>query len=103
MTRFDRKSPAYFSPRQFSLFELQGGWEQELKEWSGSIGGGLGTQRVDPSKPWQNAYHVEGRFGRRWTNGNAVALSLGISTSAASSAVGAYRYRTAGLSSSLAW
>jgi tetratricopeptide (TPR) repeat protein len=100
---FDQKGVGYFSPSRFTIYEAQGGWEREEGEWTGSLDGGLGLQQVDPSKPWQNAYHTEAQIAHRWTNGNSVAFSAGISTSAAASAVGAFRYRTAGLSAKLAW
>lgn len=103
MMRFAEKRPGYFSPTQFSLYEAQSGWERESGFWTGSIGGGLGVQKVDPSKPWQSAYHAELRVQRSWPNGNSIALSSGLSTSAASSAVGAFKYRTAALSAGLAW
>jgi tetratricopeptide (TPR) repeat protein len=102
-TRYADTRPGYFSPSQFSLYEVQGGWLREYAEWSGSIGAGLGTQQLDPSKPWQSAYHGEGRLARRWANGNTVALSAGINTNASASVVGAYRFRTAGLSATLVW
>jgi tetratricopeptide (TPR) repeat protein len=101
--QFDVKAGGYFSPRRFSLYELQGGWEHENEQWAGGIGAGLGTQSIDPALPWQDEYHVDGRIARRWKNGNQVALTGEISTSAASSAVGAYRYRTLGVSAKIVW
>ena len=95
----------YFSPRHFSLYEAQGGWDHDATGWTTSIGGGVGPQQVDTGKPWQAEYHVEGRLGRLWKNGNSVALTGGISTSAASSAasssVGAFHYSTMGVVATL--
>ena len=101
--RFAATRPGYFSPGRFSLYELQGGWERENERWAGSLGGGYGTQSIDPAKPWQDEYHADARIAARWKNGNTVALTGEISTSAASSVVGAYRYRTVGLSATLVW
>ena len=93
----------YFSPGHFLLYEAQGGWEHDAATWSGSIGGGLGSQKIDTGKPWQSEYHAEGRIGRRWKSGNSVALTGGLSTSAASSAVGAFHYSTLGVNATIAW
>ncbi|MEO8564054.1 MAG: tetratricopeptide repeat protein [bacterium] len=101
--RFAETRPGYFSPSRFSLYELQGGWEHENERWAGSIGSGYGTQSIDPSKPWQDEYHADASLALRAKNGNKVALSGEISTSAASSVVGAFRYRTVGLSATLVW
>ena len=100
---FAQKQSGYFTPNTFSLFEVQGGWERENERWAGSIGGGYGVQRIDPAKPLQDQYHLEGRVAVRWKNGNMVALSGGISTSAASSVVGAFEYRTLTLGTTLVW
>ncbi len=93
----------YFSPGHFLLYEAQGGWERDGTEWSSSIGGGIGSQKIDSDKPWQSEYHAEGRIARHWKSGNALALTGGISTSAASSAVGAFHYSTLGLAATIAW
>jgi tetratricopeptide (TPR) repeat protein len=93
----------YFSPGHFLLYEAQGGWEHEAAAWTGSLGGGLGSQKIDTAKPWQSEYHVEGRIERRWKSGNSVALTGGLSTSAASSAVGAFHYSTLGVTATIAW
>jgi Flp pilus assembly protein TadD len=93
----------YFSPGHFLLYEAQGGWEHEGKGWSGSIGGGLGSQKIDTGKPWQSEYHAEGRIARTWHSGSSLALTGGLSTSAASSAVGAFRYSTMGVVATIAW
>ena len=101
--RFDRTQPGYFSPTRFSLYEIQGGWEHENERWAGALGAGYGTQSIDPAKPWQDEYHADAQLARRWKNGNKVALTGEISTSAASSVVGAFRYRTVGLAATLVW
>lgn len=93
----------YFSPGHFLLYEAQGGWEHEGKGWSGSIGGGLGSQKIDTGKPWQSEYHAEGKLARVWHSGSSVALTGGLSTSAAASAVGAFRYSTMGVVATIAW
>ena len=98
----------YFSPGHFLLYEAQGGWDHDNPEWTTSIGGGLGSQKVDTGRPWQVEYHVEGRLGRHWKGGNSLALTAGLSTSAASSAaassgVGAFHYSTLGLVATIAW
>lgn len=101
--RFTETRPGYFSPSRFSLYELQGGWEHENDRWAGSIAAGYGVQSIDPLKPWQDEYHTDASLARRWKNGNKVALTGEISTSAASSVVGAFRYRTTGLIATLVW
>ncbi len=93
----------YFSPGHFLLYEMQGGWERETASWSGAISGGLGSQMVDSGKPWQSEYHAELQLARRWKSGNKVGITGGLSTSAASSAVGAFRYSTLGVNATLAW
>ena len=100
---FAERKSGYFTPNTFSLYEVQGGWERENERWAGSLGGGYGVQKIDPAKPLQDQYHAEGRVAVRWKNGNMIALSGGISTSAASSVVGAFQYRTIALSSTLVW
>ncbi|MEO8335989.1 MAG: tetratricopeptide repeat protein [bacterium] len=101
--RFAETRQGYFSPSRFSLYELQGGWAHENDRWASSIGAGYGTQSIGPSKPWQDEYHTDASLARRWKNGNEVALNGEISTSAASSVVGAFRYRTVGLRATLVW
>ena len=101
--RFASTQAGYFSPSRFSLYELQGGWEHENERWAAAIGAGYGTQSIDPAKPWQDEYHADASLALRWKNGNKIALSGEISTSAASSVVGAFRYRTAGLTATLVW
>jgi tetratricopeptide (TPR) repeat protein len=98
----------YFSPGHFLLYEAQGGWDHDNPTWTTSIGGGVGSQRIDTGRPWQIEYHVEARVGRHWKGGNTLALTGGLSTSAASSAaatsgVGAFHYSTLGLVSTIAW
>lgn len=100
---FAETIPGYFSPRHFQLYEAQGGWDHDTDKWTTSIGGGVGTQDVDTGKPWQLEYHFEGKFGRRWKSGSSVALTGGVSTSAAASAVGAFHYSTLGIVSTIAW
>lgn len=98
----------YFSPGHFLLYEAQGGWDHDNPVWTTSIGGGFGSQKVDTGRPWQVEYHIEGRLGRHWKGGNSLALTGGLSTSAASSAaattgVGAFHYSTLGLAATIAW
>jgi hypothetical protein len=93
----------YFSPGQFYLYEAQGGWDRDIAGWSYSVGGGFGSQQVDAGKPWQSEYHAEGRIARRWKSGSTLGVTGGVSTSAASSAVGAYKYSTLGINASIAW
>lgn len=100
---FSETISGYFSPRHFLLYEGQGGWDHDTDKWTMSVGGGLGSQKIDTGKPWQLEYHAEGKFGRRWKSGTSVALTGGVSTSAASSAVGAFHYGTAGVVATIAW
>jgi tetratricopeptide (TPR) repeat protein len=93
----------YFSPGHFLLYEAQGGWEHEGKGWNGSIGGGVGSQKIDTGKPWQSEYHAEGKIARTWRSGSSLGLTGGLSTSAAASAVGAFRYSTIGVVATIAW
>jgi tetratricopeptide (TPR) repeat protein len=93
----------YFSPSHFALYEVQGGWDREATNWDGSISGGYGPQKVNVGEPWQGEYHVEGRIARRSKSGNSIGLTGGLSTSVASSAVGAYHYSTLGVSATIVW
>ena len=93
----------YFSPGHFLLYEAQGGWEHEGKGWNGSIGGGVGSQKIDTGKPWQVEYHAEGKIARTWRSGSSLGLTGGLSTSAAAVAVGAFRYSTIGVVATIAW
>jgi hypothetical protein len=94
---YDRKGVGYFSPDRFSVLEATAGYSLETGFWTGNLGGGLGAQQVGKRGAAQSEWHVEGRLGRRWGVGNQVELFGLVTNSAVSSTVGAFRYRSAGL------
>jgi hypothetical protein len=55
-------------------------------------------QKLGPDDPTQGQWHLDARLARRFARGASVDVFGGTSTSAAASAVGAFRYETAGVS-----
>jgi tetratricopeptide (TPR) repeat protein len=95
---FDFDGDGYFTPERFVLADLNFGWDREVARWSLSLSGGGGLQRLGPNMPEQGQWHVDARAGVRISQHATVGLHGGTTTSAAASAVGAYRYQSAGLS-----
>jgi tetratricopeptide (TPR) repeat protein len=94
---FAERSRRYFSPRAFRSAEATAVWAHEQAAWSASVSGGLGGQRVNPDRPIQTQWHAEARLTRRLTRALSVEAFGGRNTSAAASAVGAYRYDLLGI------
>lgn len=94
---YERPQVGYFSPDRFSVLEATAGYRVETRTWIGSLGGGLGAQRVGERGAAQSEWHVKGRLGRRWGEGNRIEVFGLITNSAVSSTTGAFRYRSAGL------
>jgi tetratricopeptide (TPR) repeat protein len=94
---FDTKSTSYFSPAAFRAAELAAGWGRETPTWSASLSGGYGRQRVERDLPTQEQWHLDARATRQITTLVSLEVFGGRSTSAAASAVGAYRYDLLGI------
>ena len=91
----DHKAPNYFSPDLYWYVEGRGSWDHLFSgSWETRLTAGLGMQQIDGGSSLQSQWHAEGRLARRFGAINEVALSAGISNSAASSTTGAYRYYT---------
>ncbi len=98
---YEERGVGYFSPDRFSVLEATAAYGIEAKSWTSSLGGGLGAQQVGERGAAQSEWHVEGRVGRRWGEGNRVELFGLVTNSAVSSTSGAFRYRSAGLTARL--
>lgn len=94
---YERQGVGYFSPDQFSVLEGILGYNLESGSWIGSLSGGVGAQQVGKQGAAQSEWHVEGRLGQRWGNGNRVEAFGLVTNSAVSSTTGAFRYRSAGM------
>ena len=94
---YERPGLGYFSPDRFSVLELTAGYNVETGAWTGGLGGGLGGQQVGQGGDVQSEWHVEGRLGRRWGDGNRIEVFGLVTNSAVSSTTGAFQYRSAGL------
>jgi tetratricopeptide (TPR) repeat protein len=88
----------YFTPERFLLAELNGGWNHYATRWSLGVSGGAGIQSLGPADPTQAQWHFDGRAGLHVTGSVQLGVFGGVSTSAAASAVGAFRFRTSGAS-----
>jgi tetratricopeptide (TPR) repeat protein len=88
---YDFKAPRYFSPHTFRAAEVNGGWGREASTWTAFLGGGFGGQKVADAAV-QRQWHADGRLSRRLGDPWWVEASAGSSTSAAATAIGAYRY-----------
>jgi tetratricopeptide (TPR) repeat protein len=95
---YDFKGPGYFSPDHFLLGEIRGSYTHPIQRWEGKVSGGLGLQDSGTGGNADAEWHADIRIARRWATINEVALSGGVTNSALSSATGAFRYYTAGLS-----
>jgi hypothetical protein len=94
---FAHNATGYFTPEQFVLGDLYASWEYVRAPWSTGISAGAGAQQLGPHNPAQGQWHGDGRVGYHFASGAAVDVFGGASTSAAASAVGAFRYETGGV------
>ncbi|MEA2713612.1 MAG: hypothetical protein QOK27_1573, partial [Gemmatimonadales bacterium] len=69
---YDHRGVGYFSPDRFSVLEGIAGYNLESGSWIGSLSGGAGAQQVGKQGDAQGEWHLEGRLGQRWGNGNRV-------------------------------
>ncbi len=95
---FAERATVYFSPPDFRAAELTAGWGRETERWGAGLSGGYGRQRVRSGLPQQELWHIDARVNARLTSFLNLEAFAGRSTSAAASAVGAYRYDIIGLS-----
>ncbi len=94
---YEQQGVGYFSPDRFSLIEGTAGYSHETGSWGASLSGGLGAQQIGEQGAAQSEWHLEGRTGPRWGNGNRIEVFGLVTNSAVSSTTGAFRYRAAGL------
>jgi hypothetical protein len=94
---YRRPGVGYFSPDRFHLLEGTGAIRAGNERWDVRVSGGLGGQQIGPGADTQTEWHVEGRIGRNWGDGNRIEGFGGVTNSAVSSTTGAFRYRTAGV------
>jgi tetratricopeptide (TPR) repeat protein len=94
---FDQRERIYFSPPDFRAAELQASWGRDTPRWGAGLSGGYGRQRVESGLPLQELWHLDARVRVQVVRGLDVELFGGRSTSAAVSAVGAYRYDMLGM------
>ena len=94
---YERVGIGYFSPDRFWVLEGNAGYNFEGRVWAGGLSGGLGAQQVGSDGVAQSEWHLEGRVGPHWRNGNRIELYGLITNSAVSSTTGAFRYGSAGL------
>lgn len=87
----------YFSPNRFHLLEGTAGVHTAPGRWDGGVSGGLGGQQVGRGGDIQTEWHVEGRVGTNWGDGNRLEGFGGVTNSLVSSTTGAFRFRFAGV------
>ena len=88
----------YFSPDLYWFLEGRGSWTRQFQgRWEARVSGGLGVQQIDTGTSLQGEWHLEGRIARQFRLVDEIALSGGLTNSAASSTTGAYRFYTAAL------
>ncbi len=95
---YENRGSGYFTPDQFLLGEARLSWGWARRSWDTYLAGGLGVQKVGSAGDPQSQWHLEGRVARQLGLNDEVALSGGVSNSAVSSTVGAFRYYSAQLS-----
>ncbi|MEO8637206.1 MAG: tetratricopeptide repeat protein [Gemmatimonadales bacterium] len=95
---YDNPGIGYFAPDRFLTGEFRGAFTYGWPRWEAKVSAGLGAQQIGKHGRAQSEWHGEARLARRWAVINEVALSAGVSNSAASSTTGAFRYYTAALS-----
>lgn len=94
---YDQLGTGYFAPDRFLLGELRGSYTYTTRRFEGRLSGGFGAQQIGEDGDAQSEWHAEARLARRWGAINELALSGGVSNSAAASTTGAFRYYTAAL------
>lgn len=94
---FASRTTNYFSPSAFRAAEFTAGWSRESVKWNAGLSGGLGGQVVDRGLPQQVQWHLDARASYQILSTVAVEAFGASSTSAAASAVGAYRYDFIGI------
>lgn len=94
---YERRGIGYFSPDRFSVLEGNVAYGSETRSWIAGLSGGLGAQQVGKRGAAQTAWHLEGRVGPQWGDGNRIELFGLLTNSAVSSTTGAFRYRSAGI------
>jgi tetratricopeptide (TPR) repeat protein len=94
---FASRAAGYFSPSAFRAAEVTTSWNRETPRWTAGLSGGIGRQVVDRGLPSQLQWHLDARVSRQLVPGLSVEVFGASSTSAAASAVGAYRYDFMGL------
>ena len=95
---YDNPGVGYFGPDRFLVGEFRGSYTYGVHRWEARLAGGLGAQQSGTQGKTQAEWHADARLARRWAVINEVALSAGVSNSAASSTTGAFRYYTAAVS-----
>jgi tetratricopeptide (TPR) repeat protein len=98
-------SDGYFDPEFYSLTEMTGRWQREIKRWTVVVEAAPGVQTVTGADLSASA-RVRGVVGFRFAPGREVAAAAGFSSTGLqvfSSEVGTYRYRTLSLSGSWAF
>jgi tetratricopeptide (TPR) repeat protein len=94
---YERRGIGYFSPDRFSVLEGNAAYNAESRSWIVGLSGGLGAQQIGKRGAAQTEWHLEGRVGPQWGEGNRVELFGLLTNSAVSSTTGAFRYRSAGI------
>jgi hypothetical protein len=94
---YERRGIGYFSPDRFSVLEGNAAYNSESRSWIAALSGGLGAQQIGKRGAAQTEWHLEGRVGPQWGEGNRIELFGLLTNSAVSSTTGAFRYRSAGI------
>lgn len=93
---WDDRSPVYFSPDQYRLYEARAGYVYADQAWGVRLGGGFGAQYIGKGADAQAAWRVEARVSRRWARINTVEAFGALVHNAATSVAGAYEWGTVG-------
>lgn len=83
----------YFAPDRFTVAEARAIYNLRRGGWGLRADGGVGGQQVFAGAPWQSEWHLTAVLSRSW-NGGEITLQGLVTNSAASSAVGAFRYHS---------
>ncbi|MGH7568627.1 MAG: tetratricopeptide repeat protein [Gemmatimonadales bacterium] len=87
----------YFAPDRFAVFEGRVVHTWRRGRWGARTDGGLGVQQVGRGADAQTEWHAGITLSRGWGANSELALVGAMTNSAASSAVGAFRYGTVGI------
>jgi tetratricopeptide (TPR) repeat protein len=90
-------SRGYFAPDRFTVLEGRGSYTWRRERWGARLDGGVGIQQVGSGAPTQSEWHAGFAVTRGWGANSELALVGSLTNSAASSAVGAFRYSTLAL------